>query len=65
MLVFDDVTGDAHSQAGALTNGFSGEEILEEMLFHLVRHTFTIIGNGDDERITTGRHVDNDLWLII
>ena len=50
MFVLDDVARDTHAKTRTLPDRLGGEEILEEMLFHLIGHALSIVGNADEER---------------
>ena len=65
VLVLDDVACDAHAQSGALSDGFRGEEILVETLFHQVGHTFAIVSDADGNLVISHRRLDADLRLVV
>ena len=52
-----------HSKHLVTVSAYTKKEIVK--YYKANADKIDIIGNGYDERITTGRHVDNDLWLII
>ena len=64
MLVLDYVACNAEAQAGALSDRFGGEEVLEEVLLHLVGHALTVVGNGDGQ-VAAGQYcADGDSGSI-